>query len=105
MMEGMLKWGQVLIARNMQSAAVIEDTLGEGAQAEVYRARIGDAHYALKWYEVVANPLGLKNLSPDRWTTRTRKGSVLEVKCNEVLPLVADCHIHFGKTEAEIRIS
>jgi eukaryotic-like serine/threonine-protein kinase len=49
-MEGMLKRGQVLIARNMQSAAVIEDTLGEGAQAEVYRARIGDAHYALKWY-------------------------------------------------------
>jgi hypothetical protein len=50
MMEGMLKRGQVLIARNMQSAAVIEDMLGEGAQAEVYRARIGDAHYALKWY-------------------------------------------------------
>ena len=49
-MEGMLKRGQVLIARNMQSAAVIEDTLGEGAQAEVYSARIGDAHYALKWY-------------------------------------------------------
>jgi hypothetical protein len=27
MMEGMLKRGQVLIARNMQSAAVIEDTV------------------------------------------------------------------------------
>jgi len=50
MMERMLKRGQVLIARNMQSAAMIEDTLGEGAQAEVYRARIGDKDYALKWY-------------------------------------------------------
>jgi eukaryotic-like serine/threonine-protein kinase len=50
MMAGMLKRGDVLIARNMQSAAMIEDTLGEGAQAEVYRARIGDKHYALKWY-------------------------------------------------------
>ena len=50
MMEGMLKRGDVLIARNMQSAAMIEDTLGEGAQAEVYRARIGDKDYALKWY-------------------------------------------------------
>jgi eukaryotic-like serine/threonine-protein kinase len=50
MMAGMLKQGDVLIARNMQSAATIEDTLGEGAQAEVYRARIGDRHYALKWY-------------------------------------------------------
>jgi hypothetical protein len=31
-MDGMLKRGQVLIARNMQSAAVIEDTLGERAK-------------------------------------------------------------------------
>jgi hypothetical protein len=29
----MLKPGQVLIARNMHSAAMIEGTLGEGAQA------------------------------------------------------------------------
>jgi DNA-binding helix-hairpin-helix protein with protein kinase domain len=50
MTEGMLKRGQVLIARNMQFSAVIEDTLGEGARAEVYRARIGNATYALKWY-------------------------------------------------------
>ena len=50
MMKGMLKRGDVLIARNMQSAAMIEETLGEGAQAEVYRARIGDKDYALKWY-------------------------------------------------------
>jgi DNA-binding helix-hairpin-helix protein with protein kinase domain len=57
MMEGLLKRGQVLIARNMQSAAVIEENLGEGAQAEVYRARIGDSDYALKWYrpEYLAN--------------------------------------------------
>ncbi len=50
MMEGMLKRGQMLIARNMQSALEIEDTLGESARAEVYRARIGNAHYALRWY-------------------------------------------------------
>lgn len=49
-MEGMLKRGQTLVARNMQSAAVVEDMLGEGAQAEVYRARIGDSWYAVKWY-------------------------------------------------------
>jgi DNA-binding helix-hairpin-helix protein with protein kinase domain len=49
-MEGLLKRGQTLLARNMQSAAVIEKMLGEGAQAEVYRARIGDAGYAVKWY-------------------------------------------------------
>jgi len=49
-MEGMLKRGQTVVARNMQSAAVVEDMLGEGAQAEVYRARIGDSRYAVKWY-------------------------------------------------------
>jgi DNA-binding helix-hairpin-helix protein with protein kinase domain len=49
-MEGLLMRGQTLLARNMQSAAVIEDMLGEGAQAEVYRARIGDSLYAVKWY-------------------------------------------------------
>jgi DNA-binding helix-hairpin-helix protein with protein kinase domain len=46
----MLRRGQTLLAKNMQSAAVIEGILGEGAQAEVYRARIGDSAYAVKWY-------------------------------------------------------
>lgn len=48
-MEGLLRRGQTLVARNMQSAVVIEDMLGEGAQAEVYRGRIGDCWYAVKW--------------------------------------------------------
>jgi DNA-binding helix-hairpin-helix protein with protein kinase domain len=50
MMDGLLKRGQMLLARNMESAVVIEDMLGEGAQAEVYRARIGDSWFAVKWY-------------------------------------------------------
>jgi DNA-binding helix-hairpin-helix protein with protein kinase domain len=49
-MDNLLRRGQTLTARSMQSVAVIEDMLGEGAQAEVYRARIGDLHYAVKWY-------------------------------------------------------
>jgi hypothetical protein len=28
----------------------VQDLLGEGGQAEVYRARVGDSDYALKWY-------------------------------------------------------
>lgn len=51
MMDGLLKRGQTLLARNMESAVVIEDMVGEGAQAEVYRARIGDSLYAVKWYK------------------------------------------------------
>jgi hypothetical protein len=43
MIDGLLNRGQTLRARNMESAVVIEDLLGEGAQAEVYGARIGDS--------------------------------------------------------------
>lgn len=46
----LLKRGQVVIARFMQAACSVQDLLGEGGQAEVYRARVGDAEYALKWY-------------------------------------------------------
>ena len=49
-MQGMLRRGLQLVARNMQSVVVIEDFIGEGAQAEVYRGRIGDSSYAVKWY-------------------------------------------------------
>lgn len=49
-METMLKRGQMVVARAMQSACVVQDLLGEGGQAEVYRARIGSLDYALKWY-------------------------------------------------------
>jgi hypothetical protein len=55
--------------------------------------------------EVVAQPPGLKNLSPEAWTSRTQNGRVIEVKPNEVLPLSVDCRIHFGKTEAEVRVN
>jgi len=50
MMDGLLKRGQTLLARNMESAVVIEEMLGVGAQAEVYRAHIGDSWFAVKWY-------------------------------------------------------
>jgi eukaryotic-like serine/threonine-protein kinase len=49
-MDWLLKRGQMLVARGMHSACIIQDLLGEGGQAEVYRARIGDQEYALKWY-------------------------------------------------------
>jgi hypothetical protein len=54
---------------------------------------------------MISKPLGLRNLTSDPWTTQTRNGPTLEVKENEVLPLTADCHIHFGKAEADVRIS
>ena len=49
-MESFLKLGQMVVARAMQSACIVQEFLGEGGQAEVYRARIGTRDYALKWY-------------------------------------------------------
>lgn len=49
-MDWILKRGQMLVARGMHSACIVQDILGEGGQAEVYRARIGTQDYALKWY-------------------------------------------------------
>jgi DNA-binding helix-hairpin-helix protein with protein kinase domain len=75
-MEGMLRRGQTLLARNMQSAVVIEDMLGEGAQAEVYRARIGDSRYAVKWYR--PEYLGTDARLWDRLKIAIDKGSPTE---------------------------
>ncbi len=49
-MDWLLKRGQMLVARGMHSACTVQDLLGEGGQAEVYRVRVGDMEYALKWY-------------------------------------------------------
>jgi eukaryotic-like serine/threonine-protein kinase len=49
-MTHLLERGQSVVACGMQSACVVKDLLGEGGQAEVYRARIGTGDYALKWY-------------------------------------------------------
>jgi eukaryotic-like serine/threonine-protein kinase len=53
----MLRPGQVVLANAMRSACTVEELLGEGGQAEVYRVRVGKSHYALKWYkrEYLAN--------------------------------------------------
>ena len=65
----------------------------------------GDAYnFGRPLAEVVAVPFGLRNLSSQTWTSRSQNGSIQEVKCNEVLALTSDCQIHFGKSEAEVRV-
>jgi hypothetical protein len=77
--------------------------LSAGAQLFAHHLEGDTYNFASPLAEVV--PLGLKNLTPWTWTSRNQNGLVTEVKANEVLPLSADCRIHFGKTEAEVRIS
>jgi len=76
MMQGMLQRGQTLVARNMQSAVVIEELIGEGAQAEVYRGRIGNSWYAVKWYR--PEYLGVDPRLWDRLKVAINSGSPTE---------------------------
>jgi eukaryotic-like serine/threonine-protein kinase len=77
--------------------------LTPGAQLFAHHLEGDTYNFASPLAEVI--PLGLKNLTARTWTSRNQNGAVTEVNANEVLPLTADCRIHFGKTEAEVRIS
>jgi hypothetical protein len=79
--------------------------LSRGAQLFAHHLEGDTYNFGAPLAEVVSNPLGLKNLSRNQWVSRSQNGSVTEVHGNEVLPVTGDCRIHFGKTEAEVRIS
>ena len=78
--------------------------LSSGAQLFAHHLEGDTYNFSTPLAEVVAHPLGLKNLSRSQWTCRSQNGSMIEIRANEVLPLPADCRIHFGKTEAEVRV-
>jgi eukaryotic-like serine/threonine-protein kinase len=104
-------WGCQSLLRNpprMRMSAAYGSQLvmlSSGAQLCAHHLEGDTYNFSAPLAEVVTKPLGLRNLSSERWSVRTQNGSTMEVKFNEVLPLTADCHIHFGKTEADVRIS
>jgi hypothetical protein len=78
--------------------------LSPGAQLFAHHLE-GDAYnFGSPLAEVVAGPLGLRNLSSGTWTCRSQSGSTQQVRINEVLALGSDCQINFGKSEAEVRV-
>jgi hypothetical protein len=65
----------------------------------------GDAYnFGSPLAEVVGGPLGLRNLSSGTWISRGQDGSTQQVRFNEVLTLGNDCQIHFGTSDAEVRV-
>jgi DNA-binding helix-hairpin-helix protein with protein kinase domain len=79
-------------------------TLSPGGQLFAHHLE-GDAYnFKSPLAEVVAGPLGLRNLSSGTWTSRGQNGSTQQVRFNEVLALASDCQVNFGKSEAEIRV-
>jgi hypothetical protein len=79
-------------------------TLSPGAQLFAHHLE-GDAYnFKSPLAEVVAGPLGLRNLSSGTWTSRGQNGSTQQVRFNEVLALAGDCQVNFGQSEAEVRV-
>jgi len=79
-------------------------TLSPGGQLFAHHLE-GDAYnFKSPLAEVVAGPLGLRNLSSGTWTSRGQNGSTQQVRFNEVLALASDCQVNFGKSEAEVRV-
>jgi hypothetical protein len=54
--------------------------------------------------EVTNGDLGLKNLSGRKWTARVGEQPLAEVLPGSTLQLTSACRIHFGKTEADVRV-
>ena len=54
--------------------------------------------------QVVDKPLGLKNLSQKPWTARVN-GELKEIPPGSTLPLAQDATIHFGRTEAQVKLT
>jgi hypothetical protein len=78
--------------------------LSPGAQLFAHHLE-GDAYnFGSPLAEVVTGPLGLRNLSSRTWTGRGQNGATQQVRFNEVLALSSDCQIHFGESEAEVRV-
>lgn len=53
---------------------------------------------------VVSNPLGLINLSKQKWTSYAASGTVSETDVNQTLSLPANCHINFGRISGEVKL-
>jgi hypothetical protein len=79
--------------------------LSPGAQLFAHHLEGDTYNFDRPLAEVIAQPLGLKNLSSVKWTSHQANGSMAEVNPGQALPLYADCRIRFGKVDAEVRIN
>ena len=77
-----------------------------GKEAKLYPHHLeGDEYnFTATLGEVMTGPLSLKNLSGKSWTARTTDGTTIEVKHCGRLVLSEGCRIHFGKSDAEIKL-
>jgi len=78
--------------------------LSRGAQLFPHHLERDTYNFARPLAVVTANPFGMRNLSSNNWVCREQDNSIAVVRKDDVLLLRTDCHISFGKIEAQVRI-
>ncbi len=78
--------------------------LGKGAQLYPHSLEGSEYNFTVPLAEVAMNPLSLKNLSGKSWTATRADGTTIEVTRGESLVLSDGCRIHFGRSDAEIKL-
>jgi hypothetical protein len=78
--------------------------LSSGTRLFAHHLEADTYNFTAPLAEVISRPLGLKNLSGSKWTSQTDSGATTDVPSHTVLPLSTNCHIHFGKTTAEVKL-
>ncbi len=77
--------------------------LSRGAQLFPHHLERDTYNFSRPLAEVTANPFGMRNLS-NNWICREQEDSIAVVRQDDVLLLRTDCHISFGKIEAQVRL-
>jgi len=78
--------------------------LSPGAQLFPHHLEGDPYNFFAPLAEVTNGDLGLKNLSGRKWTARVGEQPLAEVLPGSTLQLTSACRIHFGKTEADVRV-
>ncbi len=78
--------------------------LGKGAQLFPHHLEGDEYNFTTVLAEVVMNPLSLKNVSGKIWTATRADGSSIEVPHGGSLVLSDGCRVHFGRSDAEIKL-
>ena len=78
--------------------------LSSGAQLFPHHLERDTYNFANVLAEVGINPLGLRNLSGQTWSAVGPNGSSSTIGKGQFLSLESDCHISFGRVEAQVRV-
>ncbi len=78
--------------------------ISKGAQLFPHHLDGDENNFTAVLAEVINSPLALRNRSSRTWSARISDGTVVEVKPGGLFVLTEGCRIHFGRTDAEVKL-